>query len=167
MGQLKALDLGLGDSRVGQPISSSSLAPPWSALHHCCSGQQGTSKLSCFHTLGAASSKSLPSGPALLCCPGKVEGPLSQNARAGKRQGHLTCSHRLSASSFDCHRWWGASGRKYSPWHLCHLTQMRVAGPADLHLCPLWLAHLHSYYRDLLFGQGTEPALPSAAPSER
>lgn len=55
--------------------------------------------LSCFHALGVSSSTPTPSGPSLLCGPGKVQGPLSRVLQLVNGRD----------SSPTCHNPWGAS----------------------------------------------------------
>ena len=72
VGHLKALDLGLSDSRVGEyhqdELSSTPLIRPSNVS---ISRRQG--QLSCSHSLGACSPVHTPSEAALLCCQVKVQ----------------------------------------------------------------------------------------------
>lgn len=108
-GQSTALVLGLGGCRVGQPASIATASSPYAKR------SKGWDRFS--QVLKASLPRPIPSGPALLCCPGKVQGSLSSAAdRDG--EGQLSCSHDLRLSFPNCHRWWerGMSPPPTSPY---------------------------------------------------
>lgn len=101
MGQHRALVLSLGGSWVGQPAGSlhphhqgglPSTAPASSPY---VARRKGQGWFSCFHVPRAGSSTPVPPGPALLDCPGEMQGPLSL----------VLQMVRGWVSSPNCHRW--------------------------------------------------------------
>lgn len=130
--------------------------------------------------------------PALPCCLGKVQGPLSgvlQPVRdkasstnlmivgsalpcavAGEGQGQLSCSYDPRASSLVCHKWQGAGvGQGITP--LLTLQHGRqVEGPVVPHSHPQgWLAHTPATRASsgVLPRQDEGPTLLSATEGER
>lgn len=158
--QLRALGLGLGGSSAGQPTGSPLSALLGWTLKHCStqvSHQMPPSargRLTSYpHTLGTGLSIPSLSWPAPLCCPDKVQEPLSWVLQTGRLQGLLSCSLVLWVSSPD-YPLVGGKGlgeEKESPTNAIAPMPPQgreVTGPALLHTCPR-TAHPHSLHQVL------------------
>ena len=101
LGQFKAQELGLRGIWLIRPPALphyhhlGELSCPSQASLSKVAANKGQKQLSCYHTLSALSFVPLPSKPALLCFPDKVEGSYStvlQQVRDGARSLILTPS---------------------------------------------------------------------------
>jgi hypothetical protein len=156
VGQLKALDLGLGGSWVSQPTSSPTSAPPGQPLQHAPASSRNATDaqeqdLAYPHPCHQSRS---------LCCLGKAWGPLP-----GVLQPAMAW-----VSSPGYHRWQGVMGEgltsSSTPPH-CRQTSGGASYPS-LHSCLQSLLTCTLSTRasfTVLPGWGEGPSLPSAPPS--
>lgn len=98
-------------------------------------------QLSLAHYLVLAHLHTPCPGPALLCCPGEVQG---WSALAGKGQGQLPCSLDLNETSSPACHWWlrQMGGEGISPWPM---QPHRTADKSEGHLTTTLTSRANSH----------------------